>query len=212
MIAWIPARGGSVRLPRKALADLGGKPVLAWTIEAAQAARRFSAVVVSSDDAEIRDVATAYGAEAHVRPPSLATDTITLAEVLGALAPVGPLAILLPTSPFRTPETIRRAVETFQRQTCAQLLSITPYVHPPQWALLRHGQTVVPAYPALFVAPRQRLTPAWQHDGSYWIVGGPGSEILAFETPLDEVCDINTPQDLDYARWMLSQRPLAAAI
>lgn len=210
--AFIPARGGSKRLPRKALADLGGKPLIAWTIEAALAADCFREVCVSSDDAEIRDVAAAYGATVHRRVPELATDRVTLAQVLKSVRRdrPDPIAVLLPTSPFRTPETIRQAVGMFGRRDGEQLLSVAPYPHPPQWALIRHGLTVMPAYPALWEQPRGALTPAWLHDGSYWMLGGPGQGIYAFETPAAEVCDINTPEDLAWAQWTLAQRQAVA--
>lgn len=216
MIAFIPARGGSKRLPRKALADLGGKPLIAWTIEAAQKSGAFSDIIVSSDDVAVRlAVQEAYPDIAvWPRPLELAGDGATIADVLRWFRGIvpGAVTVLLPTSPFRTPETIRSAVGAFGRRACEQLLSVVPYAHPPQWALIRKGLYVEPAYPALFESARGALTDAWHHDGSYWIVGGPGVGTVAFETPAEEVCDINTQRDLDWARWTLYQRHLVAKI
>ena len=213
--AFIPARAGSKRLPGKVLADLGGKPLLAWTVEAALASEAFEDVVVCSEDETVRAVARQCGASACDRPAALADDRATVAEVVQWWREhqevTRPVAVLLPTSPFRTPATIRRAVETFQRRACAELLSIVPYEHPPQWALIRNGLGVEPAYPALYAAPRQALHPAWRHDGSYWIVGGEGDGIVAFETPPDEVCDVNTQDDLEWARWRMPSQPAPAA-
>lgn len=213
MIALIPARGGSKRLPRKALADLGGKPLLAWTLEAATAAGCFTDLIVTSDDAEIRAVAEARGAAAWTRPLELATDRATLRQVVrwAQTQLAGPLAVLLPTSPFRQPATLQRAVESFARRRVAELQSVSPYAHPPQWAVIRQGLFLEPAYRHLIDQPRGALTPAWHHDGHTWIVGGAGAGILAIETPPDEALDINTPDDLDRARWMLSRRPAPAA-
>lgn len=113
VLALIPARGGSKGLPRKNIRDLCGKPLIAYSIEAALAARRISRVVVSTDDPEIADVARACGAEVpFLRPPSLADDKASVgqatAHMLAGLREQGyepdALAMLYPTSPFRTPD------------------------------------------------------------------------------------------------------------
>ena len=112
-LALIPARGGSKGLPRKNILDLCGKPLIAYTIEAALAARRIGRVVVSTDDPEIADVARACGAEVpFLRPVELAHDRASVgqatAHMLERLRGQGyqpdALAVLYPTSPFRTPE------------------------------------------------------------------------------------------------------------
>lgn len=73
--ALIPARGGSKRIPRKNVADVGGKPLIAWTIEAAKKSRFISRIIVSTDDPEIAAVAKQYGAEVpFVRPKDIAGD------------------------------------------------------------------------------------------------------------------------------------------
>ena len=75
-IAVIPARGGSKRIPRKNVKDFGGRPMIAWAIAAALESRMFDQVVVSTDDAEIAEIARKYGAETpFVRPAELANDT-----------------------------------------------------------------------------------------------------------------------------------------
>ena len=111
-LALIPARGGSKGLPRKNILDLCGKPLIAYTIEAALAATRIGRVVVSTDDPEIADVARAYGAEVpFLRPAELAHDQASVgqatAHMLERLRGQGyqpeALAVLYPTSPFRTP-------------------------------------------------------------------------------------------------------------
>jgi len=112
VLALIPARGGSKGLPRKNILDLCGKPLIAYSIEAARAARSISRVVVSTDDPEIADVARACGAEVpFLRPASLADDKASVgqatAHMLKGLREQGyepdALAMLYPTSPFRTP-------------------------------------------------------------------------------------------------------------
>lgn len=111
-LALIPARGGSKGLPRKNILDLCGKPLIAYTIEAALAARRIGRVVVSTDDPEIAEVARACGAEVpFLRPAELAHDQASVgqakAHMLERLREQGyqpdALVVLYPTSPFRTP-------------------------------------------------------------------------------------------------------------
>src|SRR5688572_1566128 len=77
----IPARGGSKRLPRKNVADFLGRPILAYSIDAALQSRVFSRVVVSTEDEEIAETARRAGAETHERRPDLAGDTASLVDV-----------------------------------------------------------------------------------------------------------------------------------
>lgn len=117
VVALVPARGGSQRLPGKNVRPLAGHPLLAYTIAAALDAGIFSAVLVSTDAPEIADVARRYGAEVPgLRPAELATATSPDIEwVLHAMAPRSDdaFAILRPTSPFRTEATLRRAWARF---------------------------------------------------------------------------------------------------
>lgn len=113
--AFIPARGGSTRVPRKNLADVGGRSLLRRAIDCAHEAG-LAPIVVSTEDQEIAGVAAALGAEVHARPASLATATAQIEMAMLhwlARAPVDveSIALLQPTSPFRTAATLRRCVE-----------------------------------------------------------------------------------------------------
>lgn len=105
VIAIIPARGGSKRLPRKNILPFRGKPLIAWTIEAAQQSFYIDTLICSTDDAEISKVCFEYGCRVHKRPEHLATDTATSADVvLDALRSNGGydlMVLLQPTSPLR---------------------------------------------------------------------------------------------------------------
>ena len=113
----IPARGGSKRIPRKNLRLLNGKPLIQYTIEAAQKASKLTTWVVSTEDEEIRDVALSLGAYVIRRPDELAQDdTTTGAVLLHALEWMEPDAFdvvvcLHPTSPIREPKDIDLSVE-----------------------------------------------------------------------------------------------------
>ncbi len=118
VLAIIPARGGSKGVPRKNLYPLQGRPLIAWTIEAARAAKTIGAVVVSTDDDEIAAVAQQNGAEVIRRPPELATDEAMVIDavfhVLDTLDEQGRAfdyyVHLEPTAPERTPELIDQCV------------------------------------------------------------------------------------------------------
>jgi len=143
-IAIIPARGGSKRLPGKNLLALAGKPLIAWTIEAAIGSGIFDRVVVSTDDQQIAKVATQYGAEVpFLRPAGLATDTTPTIDVLiHAIQELSVndrirwshLACLQPTSPLRTADNIRQAAELLEAKSADAVISVCQTEHSPLWA------------------------------------------------------------------------------
>ncbi len=114
-VGLVPARSGSERVPGKNVMPLGGHPLIAYSIAAAQESGVFGAVVVSTDTEEIAEVARRYGAEVPgLRPAEMSTSTSYDIEwVLHVMRERDEevFAILRPTSPFRTAQTIRRAFE-----------------------------------------------------------------------------------------------------
>ena len=119
-VALIPARAGSERVPGKNVRELGGHPLIAYTIAAAQSSGVFDAVIVSTDSAEIATVAEGYGAEVpELRPAAMATSTSPDIEwiryTIGRLEAddrhYDLFSLLRPTSPFRGGDVIRRAYE-----------------------------------------------------------------------------------------------------
>jgi CMP-N,N'-diacetyllegionaminic acid synthase len=125
IVALIPARAGSKRVPGKNTKLLYGKPLIHWTIEAAKESGRFEDVVVCSDD----QAALLVGAKCDVigfqRDPSSDDEPdIAWVRTVPGLDLYDAFAILRPTSPFRTAATIRRAVEQFQRTACSSLRAI----------------------------------------------------------------------------------------
>lgn len=111
-----PARGGSKGIPRKNLRLLAGKPLLAWTVEAAKAARRLDRYVVSTEDPQIADVASQWGAEVLARPPELARDetpTLPVLQQVFTQIPAEVMVVLQATSPIRDPGLIDRCIDRF---------------------------------------------------------------------------------------------------
>jgi len=139
----IPARGGSKRIPSKNIRSLAGKPLLTWTIEATLQSRFLDAAVVSTDDAEIAEIAAEAGLPVpFMRPAELATDTATTFSVIRhALtewekhfeAQVDYVVVLQPTSPLRTAEHIDQAVALTLERGAQGIASVCPVEHPPEW-------------------------------------------------------------------------------
>lgn len=140
IMAFIPARGGSKRLPRKNVLPLAGKPLINWSIEAGKKSQYIDRVFVSTDDKEIADVACQLDAELpELRPAELASDTAKTEDVLlyslEKFAPdVDVVVLLQPTSPLRTAEHIDEALELFMEQEAFSVVSVTPCEHPPLWS------------------------------------------------------------------------------
>lgn len=139
ILAVIPARGGSKGIPRKNIIPVGGKPLIAWSIEAAQASKRIGKTVVSSDDDEILQVAKVYGADIIKRPAALAGDEAgsegLVLHALDVEEEAGnhyDCAVLLqPTSPLRTADDIDAAVAKFEQSGAKALISVYTPEHTP---------------------------------------------------------------------------------
>ena len=137
-LAIIPARGGSKRLPRKNLLDLCGKPLIAWSIEAALKSKYITKVIVSSDDEEILNIAKEYKADFIKRPDELASDTATTFDALKhTLENVGKydyVVLLQPTSPLRSEKHIDEAIELLEEKSADAIISVCEMEHSPLWS------------------------------------------------------------------------------
>jgi CMP-N-acetylneuraminic acid synthetase len=133
VVGLIPARGGSKGIPRKNLALLGGKPLVAWTIEASLGSEHVSRTVVSTDDPEIADVALAHGAEVLDRAPELARDATPMSDVIAhalrELVPETALVLLQPTSPLRTSHHVDEAIEGLLASGADGVVSVVEVPH-----------------------------------------------------------------------------------
>jgi CMP-N,N'-diacetyllegionaminic acid synthase len=138
ILALITARGGSKGLPRKNVLQAGGKPLIAWTIEAALKSRVVSQVVLSSDDDEIIEAAKAWGCAVPFRRPEyLASDTSTSMDVvLHAIEEVQGfdyVMLLQPTSPLRTDQDIDAAFEVLKSEQAPSCVSVSEAEQSPYW-------------------------------------------------------------------------------
>jgi CMP-N,N'-diacetyllegionaminic acid synthase len=143
MLAIIPARGGSKGLPGKNIKLLNGKPLIAYSIEAALASKNVTRVIVSTDDEQIATLATKYGAECpFMRPIELASDTSkaidTYKYTLERLEKeehisIAEFIVLQPTSPLRTAQDIDNSIELFHTKNADSVISFCPEHHPIKW-------------------------------------------------------------------------------
>ena len=129
VLGLIPARGGSKGVPRKNLAEVAGKPLLAWTVEAARAASELTRIVVSTDDDEI---AAEAGVEVLRRPAELAADDTPMLDVVRhAVSELGPdvVVLLQPTSPLRRAEHVDAAVRLLLESGADAVVSVVAVPH-----------------------------------------------------------------------------------
>lgn len=210
VVAVIPARGGSKALPRKNILPLAGKPLLAHTILDARAAKRVDRTIVSTDDAEIADVARAWGAEVpFTRPAHLATDDATtevvLQHALGWLereegAHVEVIVLLEATAPFRSAGLIDEVVARLDDPAIDTALTVVRD-HGYFWRQ-EDGRALRldPGY-----QPRQTRDPRWRETGSVYAtraaVVRAGARIgpraaLVEQDEVDALVDIHTAFDL----------------
>lgn len=223
-VALIPARGGSKGLSRKNLAQLGGKPLIAWTIEAALAASRLGRVFVSTEDAEIAEVASEHGAVVIDRPEALAGDYTRIEDVIAhALDDLGAggrmeefFALLQPTSPLRNGQHIDALIGGALDAGARCAWSVTPAAHHPWKMLVKQGDTLEPvAGVKNLSSPRQALPAAYRQNGAiYWLACELFERhrtffvppVHAYEMDTDHSIDIDSADDLQRCESLLRGR------
>jgi N-acylneuraminate cytidylyltransferase len=218
-VAVIPARGGSRRIPRKNIKTFCGKPMLVWSIEAAQAAGLFDAVIVSTDDEEIAALAEANGAEAPFRrPPELADDhTPVLPVIAHAIrwieehrGPVRYACCICATAPFLQARFLREGFNLLEARPDAEFaFGVTSYAFPIFRSLkLDPDGAVSMFWPEHELTRSQDLPQAWHDAGQfYWgrkqafqdHQGVYSARSYPVVLPRHLVQDIDTPEDWEVA-------------
>ena len=175
----IPARGGSKRIPRKNIKEFNGKPLIAYSIEAALKSGCFDRVVVSTDDNEIANTAMSFGAEIpFLRPAKLSNDMIATAPIIKHaiewLEQTGEqfnsVCCLYATAPFIQAETIALAYEQFKSSKAEYCFSVTSFASPIQRAFKFTKQNRIEMfYPKYYKRRSQDLEEAYHDAGQfYW--------------------------------------------
>jgi CMP-N,N'-diacetyllegionaminic acid synthase len=228
VLAVIPARGGSRGIAGKNLRPLGGRPLLAYSCDAARLSRLVSRIVVSTDDPQIAEAALTLGAQVpFMRPPELAADDTPMLDVLrhvlaelkrqeGYIADV--LVLLQPTSPLRTSEHVDRAVGRLLEGDADSIVSVieVPHLFSPSSVMRIDDGRLVPLDGSA-VRPTRR-----QEKPQLFARNGPA--VLAVRTTViengllygedcrpmlmkpEESVDIDAPLDLELAEWLLTRR------
>lgn len=229
-IAIIPARGGSKRIPRKNIKLFCGKPMISWSVEAARLSGCFDRIIVSTDDAEIAEVAHAYGAEVpFMRPPELSDDhTSTIPVIAHAIdwmncnvATVDFACCLYATAPFIQAEDLQRGFEILQQSGADYAFSVTSYGFPIQRAIrITTNQRVGMFSPEHFNTRSQDLEEAFHDAGQFYWGRAPawlaGKVLFSHDAapvllPRHRVQDIDTAEDWERAEWMFKAMQSQAA-
>jgi pseudaminic acid cytidylyltransferase len=222
-LAIIPARGGSKRIPRKNIKPFAGKPVIAWSIEAAQASGCFDRIIVSTDDAEVAEVARAHGAEVpFMRPPELSDDHIgtipVVAHAVGWMAQqVGPVEFaccLYATAPFVQAQDLCQGLEVLQRSGAQYAFTVTNFAAPIQRSFRITGQHRIEMFdPAQFNIRSQDLEEAYHDAGQFywgraqaWLAATPlySESATPLVLPRYRVQDVDTHDDWKRAELMFA--------
>lgn len=181
-IAIIPARGGSKRIPRKNIKLFNGKPMIAWSIEAAQASRLFDRIIVSTDDIEIADVARQWGAEVpFMRPDELSNDYVGTTEVIAHATlwaldqglEVGAVCCIYATAAFIHVDDLKRGLAALESGDWAYAFTATDFAAPIFRSFKQAAEGGVEMfYPEYFFTRSQDL-PAALHDAGQFYWGRP---------------------------------------
>ncbi len=230
VLGLIPARGGSKRLPGKNTRELGGHPLIAWSIRSALDSKCCNDVLVSTDNQCIAEIAGKYGADIPwMRPGELATDEASSVDVAlhaidayeASRGPVDALLLLQPTSPFRTAASIRHAMALFSVFDGRRpLVSVKPAQTHPAWCFEVSENSMVPCLGWSELSRRsQGQKPAWALDGAIYIISPDTlrtersflpEDVLPFEIrQAHESMDIDTLDDFELCEMFLEMKKIA---
>jgi N-acylneuraminate cytidylyltransferase len=222
ILALIPARGGSKRLPGKNSRILGGSPLIVWSIDCVKKIPAICDILVSTDDSAIAEIALKAGAcVPWLRPAEYATDTASSSDVaIHALnwyeaekGPVDGLLLLQPTSPFRSESTIRRGIQLFSQHCQKTVLGVSPVHAHPMWMFRLSGDCLIPFMGEHGLNKRsQDLQPVYSVNGSFYLIApktlracnslmGSSAIPLIVDSP-QETVDIDSEWDFKMAEWI----------
>lgn len=208
-ICIITARGGSKRIPRKNIKDFLGKPIIAYSIEAALTSRLFSEVMVSTDDEEIAEVSKAYGASvpflrSQKNSDDFSTTSDVLVEVIEAYRSIGAefdtACCIYPTAPFVTPEKLQEAFAVLQEHKYDSLFPIVKFGFPILRSLTMENSLVQPNWPENYLKRSQDLPPAYHDAGQFYCFNVPvflKNKNMMMERTGAIIVDENSVQDID---------------
>ncbi len=222
----ITARGGSKGIPRKNIKDLGGKPLIAYTIEACKDSKLITHLILSSDDKEIINVARQYNVDVpFVRPKELAEDTTKHLPVLQHAVQFmeDKLGIkfdyvvnLQPTSPFRLPEDVDGCIEKLSETNADSALAMVEVDdnHPIKMKKIVDGRVLPFSVPEPEGMRRQEFPPAYKRSGAVYVFQRNnlleknreyGDDLVAYIVPKERSIDIDNELDWIKAEYMIKK-------
>jgi len=227
VLAIIPARGGSKGIPQKNIIELQGKPLIAWTINEAKKAVFLSRIIVSTDDANIKNVALKYKAQVpFLRPKVLSSDISGAIPVLQHSVKYfeeqgynyDAIMMLQPTSPMRLFSDINECVSLLKADPSAtSVISVTDVdgYHPARMKYVKDGVLIDPPFCEVNEnEPRQKLTPMYIRNGAIYLVRKrilmefnslKGDKSLAYIMPKERSVNIDSRCDLELAELLMSK-------
>ena len=226
LLAIIPARGGSKRLPDKNIINLAGKPLIVWTIDAAKQSKYIDRIVVSTDSGRIAETALNAGAEVpFLRPDSLGRDDTSTYEVvdhtLTQLRNCGNqyecLLLLQPTSPLRSAEHIDGATDLFIAKNADAVISVTEVDHQNEWSGTIPKSLCMEQYFQGKTEKRsQELSTKYRINGAIYLINTSKlskyktffipKNIFAYQMGKEVSIDIDVQFDLDISEYLINKR------
>lgn len=210
----IPARGGSKRIPRKNIKDFLGKPIIAYSIQAALSSGLFSEVMVSTDDNEIADIALKFGAKVpFIRSKDNSNDYATLADVIDEVKEqymkidrkFDNICCILPTAPLITIENLVKAFKLLANPNVDSVRPVVRFNYPIQRAVKLSDSGEVSMFYTEYLNARSQDLESGYHDAGqfYWMksdVGLRGNKRYAFEIEDIQCQDIDNEADWEMAK------------
>ena len=178
-LAMITARGGSKRIPRKNIKEFNGKPIIAYSIEAALNSGVYDEVMVSTDDEEIAEISRKFGAKvpflrSEKTSNDFATTTDVIEEVITEYRSRGEnfdiVTCIYPTAPFITADKLKTAVETLKDSDADTLIPVVRFSYPPQRAMEIHDGRLVFRQPENLNKRSQDLEPHYHDAGQFYVL------------------------------------------
>lgn len=225
VVGLIPARGGSKGIPGKNIVPCAGKPLLAWTCEAALGSRRLARTILSTDSEAIAAVGRECGVEVpFLRPAALSADETPPIDVmrhaLDWLRAAGDfpdaLVLLQPTSPLRTARHVDEALTLFENTEADTVVSVVavPHRFHPQSIMQEQDGVLVPFEGGRTTTRRQDLPLLWARNGpAILVVAAPvlasglyGKRTIGYRMAAEDSLDIDEPADLRMASLLLRER------
>ena len=222
ILAIIPARLGSKRIPKKNIRMLCGKPLIVYTIDAVKNSNQVTRFVVSTEDEGIAQISQSSGAEVIMRPSELARDESSTEDVIINVLEqlrnkeqyIPDLIILLqPTSPLRTTEDIDNAIHTFLTSSGDSLVSVTEYDHTPYWAFRIEKEVLKPEFTHGSLKRSQDVPKLYRPNGSIFITRVDTflkkrsfytNQIIPFVMPRERSIDIDDEFDFSFAEFLFN--------